>query len=94
MARVQGKVLLTVRIAPDGRVSQVRAESGHAILKRDAEENAKKWIFGKGSERELQVVYDFRLEPPEVDYIPPTRTTLDLPSQIIVTSHPPITADK
>lgn len=91
MARVQGEVVLQVIIAPDGTVRSVISQSGHPILRRDAEENVKKWVFTQGNERRIQISYGFRLEPPAVDYIPQSHVSFELPYRVVVSSHPPKT---
>jgi len=91
MARVQGEVALDVAIGPEGTVMSVTSRSGHPILRRDAEENVKTWIFTKGSQRHVEIVYEFKLDPPAVSYIPQSRVILELPNRVVVISQPPKT---
>lgn len=89
MARVQGEVALQAEIAPDGSVLSVTSRSGDPILRRDAEENLKKWVFTKGSHRRVEVTYEFRLEPPAVTYVPQSRVIAEFPHRVLVLSQPP-----
>ncbi len=89
-ARVQGRVVLQLRVSRDGRAMSVAATSGHPILRRSAEENVKTWVFEGGEESELEVEYEFRLEEPKVYYRPPTTTTFELPSKVLVVTNLPL----
>jgi TonB family protein len=89
MAKIQGKVSVAVELSPTGTVTSVAATSGPAILRRDAEDNLKKWRFNGGEKTQIEIVYEFRLEEPEVDYIPATRMIFDLPNRVLVMSNLP-----
>ncbi len=85
-ARIEGEVKLTVRIAPNGKVVSAVALSGHALLGREAEANARKWVFTTGEEEVLYIFYDFRLEKPELRS-PCTKVVFDLPGKVSVISN-------
>ena len=85
--RVQGDVPVQVRINESGKVTSARATTGHPLLVRVAEGNIQTWVFNRGEERTIEIVYQFRLEEPEVYYDPPSRVTFDLPHQVRITSN-------
>jgi len=87
LATIHGDVRVQLKVAADGRVLSANAHSGHSILRRDAEENAKKWLFNHGGERNPEIVYQFRLEEPAVNYEPGCRTSFDLPNRVLVVSN-------
>jgi TonB family protein len=58
---VGGKVVLLVTIQPDGTVSGVKVESGHALLAPAAQEAVTRWRFApnpEASESEIEVVFN------------------------------------
>lgn len=85
-AQIQGQVKVVVRIAVNGKVVSARATSGHDLLGREAEGNARKWAFTTGKEETLDILYDFRLEKPELHH-PCTRVIFDLPGKVSVISN-------
>ena len=85
--RAQGDVPVQVRIDESGRVASAHATTGHPLLVRVAENNIKTWAFNRGEGRTLEIVYQFRLEEPEVYYDPPSRITFDLPYQVRIVSN-------
>lgn len=89
LARIQGEVLVEATVADDGRVMAARARSGHGILADAAEQNLRKWVFSQGTSRNLEVIFVFRLEKPELEYSPPSRVVFDLPNKVSVTSNLP-----
>src|SRR5216684_2858464 len=93
MARIQGEVKIHAKISCDGKVISVTTESGHTILKREVEENVKKWVFAPGGERNIEIFYEFRLEEPEVTYTPPAKITFDLPYRVLIVSNFPAPTD-
>ena|SRR2546425_11045022 len=86
-AGLQGEVRVQVKIAADGKVVSTGATSGHQLLRREAESNVQKWLFNSGEDRTLDVLYEFRLEEPEVYCDPPSRVTFDLPHKVRVVSN-------
>lgn len=90
-ARIQGDVRLEVGVSREGSVISVSAKSGPAILQQTASENVRKWVFSAGSERNLEILYEFRLVGPEaeVDFIPIPEISYDLPSKVVITSRLP-----
>src|SRR5437879_6447129 len=64
---VQGKVLVTVTIDPDGRVVSAKAIGGHALLRKYAEENLRTWMFSHGDKESekshtQKIAFSFKLE--------------------------------
>jgi TonB family protein len=86
-ARVQGDVRVSFQIEADGRVGFVSVISGHPLLARDAEQNLKSWAFSHGDQRTHEIVYEFRLEDPEIYTDPPSRVTFDLPDRVRIVSN-------
>jgi TonB family protein len=86
-AQIQGVVKVTVRIAQDGHVVEASAQSGHPILRHEAEANAKKWTFNTEREKTLEILYDFRLEEPRYSFRPPSRIIFDFPNRVTVLSN-------
>jgi TonB family protein len=85
-AQIEGEVRVAVQIAANGKVVSAVAKSGHALLGRDAEANARKWVFPTGEAGILEILYDFRLEKPELQ-LPCTRVIFDLPGKVSVVSN-------
>jgi len=85
--RVQGDVRIRVRIEATGKVISAQTESGHPLLAREAEKNIQKWLFNPGNERTIEVIYEFRLDEPEIYYDPPSRVSFDLPSRVRIRSN-------
>jgi len=65
MARIEGFVIVRVSVGPDGSVRQAEAVSGHPLLEKAAEENARKWKFKlserPGRARDPYLIYRFIL---------------------------------
>jgi len=87
ITRLQGEVKVKITIGPDGKVLSAAGVSGHPLLVKDVEQNIRKWTFIHGSERTFEVLYDFRLEEPEVYEDPPSRVSFDLPYRVRVVSN-------
>ena len=85
--RAQGDVPVQVRIDQSGKVTSAHATMGHPLLVRVAERNIQTWAFNRGEERTIEIVYQFRLEEPDVYYDPPSRVSFDLPHQIRIVSN-------
>jgi TonB family protein len=88
-ARIEGEVRVRVHVGADGKVASAVSNSGHKLLRQAAEENVRKWIFSPKCERDIEVLYQFRLEAPEVDLRPVTRVTFDLPDRVLVVANLP-----
>jgi TonB family protein len=89
LARIEGEVVLDIKVAQDGKVLTAKAVSGHQMLKRAAEENIRKWVFDSKTTTDLRFTYVFKLELPEVNYLPPPKMILDLPEKVTVISRVP-----
>ena len=89
-AQIQGTVNVRVAFGRTGRVLTAGSDdAGHPILRREAEENAKKWTFASGHEGTLMISYEFRLEEPKVKSFSPTLVSFDLPGSVLIVSHAP-----
>lgn len=62
LRRVQGTVVVRVRLDGDGKVLASAAISGTKSLISDCVENAKKWRFKPNAERAAIVIYRFKIE--------------------------------
>jgi|SRR5882724_11993773 len=60
-SRIQGVVVIRVKLDGGGRVAETSAVSGMELLVRDSLLNAKKWRFKPNSEKGAVIVYVFRL---------------------------------
>jgi len=86
-ARIDGIVKVKIHISAEGKVLSASATSGHRVLQDAAENNVKRWEFARGHEQDIDVVYEFRLEEPEVNFKQETRTTFDLPYRVLVVTN-------
>jgi TonB family protein len=86
-ARIQGEVQIELKIDGNGKVESAAVVSGPPALRREAEENIKKWRFEPGRERQHKVTYHFRLEEPAVDYRPVPTLIFDLPERVTIISN-------
>ena len=71
LSRVEGKVVVSMTITPDGRVEDVEAVSGPRILSDSAVENVKSWKFqapGTAMRREVTFVYRIARKPAIYDF--------------------------
>lgn len=85
--RTEGDVLIQFRVDADGKISSVRVLSGPSLLAKEAERNIKTWLFNQTDQQDHQIVYEFRLEKPEIYYDPQARVSFDLPRRVRVTSN-------
>jgi TonB family protein len=60
-ARIQGDVVVLVKIDSGGRVTSANAISGAKLLIADTLSNAKKWHFRPNAGQAAIIVYDFRI---------------------------------
>lgn len=82
-ARIQGDVL--VKVTTDGEsVREAEAETGHPLLRRSAEENARTWKFAAHSPSTFHVTFRYRLlsDNVEVEF-------LQLPAIVEIKAPPP-----
>ena len=61
MTRVQGVVVVKVKLADDGSVLSASAISGNKTLIPDTLSNVKKWRFKPNTSKSAVIVFDFRL---------------------------------
>ena len=91
--RVQGTILVTVDIGPDGKVISTSAAGGSYILRKAAEENAEQWVFGPlPQEAEYpirhQIEYVYKLEGKPKFVAFPAVIKTSLPDRIEITAVP------
>lgn len=87
-AQIQGTVEIEAVIAPSGDVDSASANSGHAVLKRAAEENIKRWKFAPANaKRNFSIIYEFSLEEPRTSFGAETKNYFDLPSKVRVVTN-------
>ena len=53
---VSGAVVVRIDIEPDGTVAETHVESGHALLRRAAEDAVRHWRFAPGPESSISLV--------------------------------------
>jgi TonB family protein len=87
-AQIQGTVKVKAHLGPDGAVVSMEVTGGHTLLREEVERNISKWRFQPGSQDPLEISYEFRLVQPQVKYIPEAEVSFDLPSKVLVVSHP------
>lgn len=83
VAHIEGKVVLTATIGPEGNVIDVRAV-GPPMLVKGAVANLKLWKFEKRKkQRQQTIVYDYKIENDGTcEITPPPRTSFDLPQSV------------
>jgi TonB family protein len=93
-ARMEGEVLLRIRIDARGRVDQVNVRSGPAVLAKAAQENITLWRFQllggirNAAGTEIEFTYLFKLEESPMLTEPPTDFIYDYPGTVTVISRP------
>ena len=87
-AQIQGTVKVQVHLDHEGAVASMEVTGGHTLLKEEVESNIKQWRFQPGSPDPPEISYEFRLVHPQVKYIPEAEVSFDLPSKVLVVSHP------
>jgi TonB family protein len=88
---IQGSVEVDIKISAAGEVVAASAISGHPLLRRAAEQNARGWKFYSSSqiERQTRINYEFVLEKPRA-YCPETSVVYDLPTRVRVVASLPL----
>ena len=88
-ARISGIVRLRLKLTDSGEVREAVAMAGHPLLAQEAEKNVKLWRFAvcdDTSPREIDFLYEFRLED-EVEGRPTTtRFRFEYPNRAILNS--------
>ena len=87
-AKVQGDVVVSFQLTPEGRTTDVKSMSGPAMLQGVAVKNVMGWRFKPKAElpeRSYKVTFQFRLDPPD-DGQPVTKAVLDRTGQVQVIS--------
>ncbi len=91
-ARLEGSVSVEVVIGNGGGVESASAVGGHALLREEAEKNARKWRFKSRSDccntGNFTLTYKFALEGEEVTYRARPRVVFSLPSVVHIVAHP------
>ena len=96
LVRASGTVIVGVKIDKSGKVSSSVAESGHQLLRKVSENDAKDWLFSADStigEREAKITFSFRLgDRNKKDKLkfkkPYTLEVVVARSRIIIDKHP------
>ena len=94
MARVQGEVVLNVRLSERGEVVSTKVERGHPMLIQAADDNVRHWTFeGPVVDGDtVTIIYEFRLEGVDTsgEHAYATKTSFDFPpNRVTVTSSMP-----
>lgn len=95
VAHIEGKVVLTATIGPEGNVVDVHAV-GPPMLVKGAVANLKLWKFEKPrtGQRQQTIVYDYKIEDDTTCKItPPSRTSFDLPQRVEIAAPEVILCD-
>ena len=82
-AKVQGDVVVSFQLTPEGRTTDVKSMSDPAMLQGVAVKNVMGWRFKPKAElpeRSYKVTFQFRLDPPD-DGQPVTKAVLDRTGQ-------------
>lgn len=88
LAHIEGDLVVSVEIAPNGTVTQATTVSGPAlaVLRQECLATAKNWIFASSSveSRREMLTFEFKIagEPgsgQEVKFLPPYRVTITAP---------------
>lgn len=94
-ARVQGTVLVKVRVNDKGVVLEANANDGPLLLRASAEQASRRWAFGASEEPERTVVltFIFRLVEPDAcdqDTMPAFLgpTSIDVPARVVILHSP------
>ena len=90
LARVQGAVVVRVKVGSDGSVAAATAVSGPKLLITDALSNARKWHFRPEKSRDVVIVYIFKIEglcngscPSSFSFSPPNVATITTAEHVI-----------
>lgn len=86
LARIQGKVILSVDIDSRGQIGTISVKEGHPILSKAAEESLRRWSFGEWRGGSLDFVFVFKLVDPQMD-CPKSTTRFSFPNAVTVTSN-------
>jgi TonB family protein len=87
-AQIQGTVNVRLHLDSVGTVVAMEITGGHSLLEEEVKRNLRKWKFVPGTKDDLEMSYEFRLEPPQVSYTPEADVSFDLPSKVVIVSHP------
>ena len=88
-AQIEGVVRVKLSVDESGVGRSATAE-GPVLLSEEAKRNALTWTFARGSAREIEIVYYFRLAKPKLAYRPVPDIRFDLPGRVTITSHAPL----
>jgi hypothetical protein len=90
LARLEGKVTLSITIDADGKVIQAKGTGAHQLLRDQSEKNILLWTFTKPTHAPAvqTMVYEYVLEgPPLENYY--SHATFDLPDHVTISSRFP-----
>jgi TonB family protein len=96
-AQLQGSVIVTLTIAPNGTVLSTESAPGdsrtigYPLLREETEKLVKKWTFGcvnaTGTSYQWMIKFVYRLEGEGTSY-DDTKVVMDLPDQVTITVSP------
>ena len=87
-ARITGEVHLTITVEPSGKVVAIKSASGPDILVKYAKNNIVRWSYTPlVKQTDVEVVYTYRLEKPEVDTNTPPVVELQSPFYVRITAN-------
>lgn len=69
-SRIQGVVVVRVKLDKEGKVTSAAAVSGAQAFVSDCVENAKKWRFQPNAEKSAIIAYNFRMPGGECKSVP------------------------
>jgi TonB-like protein len=96
--QVQGTVIMTLTIAPNGTVLSTESVPGdlraigHPLLRDETEQLVKKWTFGcvncvAGASYQCAIKFVYRFEGEGISY-DDTKVVMDLPEEVTITASP------
>lgn len=87
-ARIAGEVHLTVTLEPTGKVVVVKSSIGPDILVESAKKNVIRWSYTPVTKStDMEVVYSYRLDKPEVNTNTPPVVELQSPYHVVITAN-------
>lgn len=90
IARVEGRVTLTVNFDEKGKVASIGASSGPPLLVRPAEENIRQWVLcpRASSSGPMVISYTYALEGKPQYEDGPAKVIFELPGDVHITARP------
>jgi len=87
-ARIAGEVRLTITLEPSGKVVGVKSATGPDILVKSAKSNVIRWSYTPlAKSTDMEVVYSYRLDKPEVETNTPPVVELESPFHVVISAN-------